>query len=268
MSLTSLGNGALRLKSTAWTYRAMTCRPASATTRSTASSAKAAWASCTRRATSGCERTVALKTMSSLGQRRDGAASGSGARRAPRRASTIPTSARSTRSAKTAAQLFIAMELLEGEALAERLRRGPLSVAEALPIGLGMLAALAALHARGIVHRDLKPSNVFLTAHGVKLLDFGLARPELEPVARHGATELTRTGMRDGHAALHGARAGHRRGRRRPQRSLRRRRDPVRDARRPSGVRRPHRRRDPARHAATSSRRRSPVRRRSRRWTA
>ena len=48
-----------------------------------------------------------------------------------------------------------------------------------MPIGLGMLAALAALHARGIVHRDLKPSNVFLTAHGVKLLDFGLAQPEL-----------------------------------------------------------------------------------------
>ena len=68
------------------------------------------------------------------------------------------------------------MELLEGEALAERLRRGPLSVAEALPIGLGILAALPALHARGIVHRDLKPSNVFLTPHGVKLLDFGLAR--------------------------------------------------------------------------------------------
>ncbi len=73
-------------------------------------------------------------------------------------------------------ELFIAMELLEGEALAERLRRGPLSVSETLPIGLGVLAALQALHARGIVHRDLKPSNVFLTSHGVKLLDFGLAR--------------------------------------------------------------------------------------------
>jgi eukaryotic-like serine/threonine-protein kinase len=74
-------------------------------------------------------------------------------------------------------QLFIAMELLEGEALADRLQRGPLTVADALPIGLGMLAALSALHARAIVHRDLKPSNVFLTPHGVKLLDFGLARP-------------------------------------------------------------------------------------------
>jgi serine/threonine-protein kinase len=74
--------------------------------------------------------------------------------------------------------LFIAMELLEGEPLSKMLRRGPLSVDQALPIAVDMLAALAAIHARGIVHRDLKPSNVFFTAHGVKLLDFGLARPE------------------------------------------------------------------------------------------
>ena len=86
------------------------------------------------------------------------------------------------------------MELLEGEALAERLRRGPLSTSEAVPIGLGMLAALSALHARGIVHRDLKPSNVFLTAHGVKLLDFGLARPELDG-SLNPAEGLTRTGI-------------------------------------------------------------------------
>src|SRR5262245_13810242 len=74
-----------------------------------------------------------------------------------------------------AGRLFIAMELLEGEALSDRLRGGPLTAMDALPIGLGILAALSALHARGIVHRDLKPSNVFLTPHGVKLLDFGLA---------------------------------------------------------------------------------------------
>src|SRR5688572_6105619 len=48
-------------------------------------------------------------------------------------------------------ELFIAMELLEGEPLSERLRRGPLSVAETVPLGLGMLAALQALHARGII---------------------------------------------------------------------------------------------------------------------
>jgi eukaryotic-like serine/threonine-protein kinase len=92
-----------------------------------------------------------------------------------------------------AGRVFIAMELLEGEALAARLERGALTAAEAMPIGLGMLSALAALHARGIVHRDLKPSNVFLTAHGVKLLDFGLAQPELAGAA--GAAGLTRTGV-------------------------------------------------------------------------
>ena len=91
-------------------------------------------------------------------------------------------------------RLFIAMELLEGESLAERLRRGPLTATEAVPIALGMLAALSALHARGIVHRDLKPSNVFLTAHGIKLLDFGLARPELDG-SPTGAVDVTRTGV-------------------------------------------------------------------------
>jgi TolB-like protein len=75
-------------------------------------------------------------------------------------------------------QLFIAMELLEGQSLEAYLTRGPLSVDEAMPIAAEMLAALGAIHARGIVHRDLKPSNVYLTRHGVKLLDFGLARPE------------------------------------------------------------------------------------------
>jgi TolB-like protein len=72
---------------------------------------------------------------------------------------------------------FIAMELLAGESLADRLQRGALPPAEAVQITLGILAALEALHARGVIHRDLKPSNVFLTPHGVKLLDFGLARP-------------------------------------------------------------------------------------------
>jgi serine/threonine protein kinase/tetratricopeptide (TPR) repeat protein len=91
------------------------------------------------------------------------------------------------------AGLFIAMELLEGDTLAEQLQRGPLSVADAVSVGLEILAALAALHARGIVHRDLKPSNVFRTPHGVKLLDFGLARPELER-AMTAATDITRTG--------------------------------------------------------------------------
>ncbi len=70
----------------------------------------------------------------------------------------------------------LVMEWLEGEPLSARIARGPMRVADALPIARGVLAALEALHARGIVHRDLKPANVFLTPHGVKLLDFGLAR--------------------------------------------------------------------------------------------
>jgi serine/threonine protein kinase/tetratricopeptide (TPR) repeat protein len=71
--------------------------------------------------------------------------------------------------------IFIAMELLQGESLAARLARGPLPLSEAASIALGILDGIDALHRHGVVHRDLKPSNVFLTPHGVKILDFGLA---------------------------------------------------------------------------------------------
>jgi eukaryotic-like serine/threonine-protein kinase len=90
--------------------------------------------------------------------------------------------------------LFIAMELLDGESLADRLGGGPMPLSEAMPVALGMLAALSALHGRGLVHRDLKPSNVYLTHHGVKLLDFGLARHELTGPTLTGV-DLTRSGM-------------------------------------------------------------------------
>jgi non-specific serine/threonine protein kinase len=76
-------------------------------------------------------------------------------------------------------ELFVVMELLEGETLAGRIERGTVPLAEALQTALGVLGALEALHSRGIIHRDLKPSNIFLTPNGVKLLDFGLARPHL-----------------------------------------------------------------------------------------
>lgn len=70
---------------------------------------------------------------------------------------------------------FIAMEYLAGETLAARLTRGPLTQAEVLTLGVEATEALAAAHAHGVVHRDLKPANIILTAHGAKLLDFGLA---------------------------------------------------------------------------------------------
>ena len=69
------------------------------------------------------------------------------------------------------------MELLEGESLSARLAKGALLPSEAGQIALAVLSALSALHQKQIVHRDLKPSNIFLSQHGVKLLDFGLARP-------------------------------------------------------------------------------------------
>ena len=72
-------------------------------------------------------------------------------------------------------ELFLAMELLQGESLGARLQRGGLAVTECVSIALGMLAGIDALHRHGVVHRDLKPTNVFLTQHGVKLLDFGVA---------------------------------------------------------------------------------------------
>jgi len=71
---------------------------------------------------------------------------------------------------------YLIMELLEGETLAARLRRGPLPAEAALEVALAVARGLQAAHAAGVLHRDLKPGNVFLCVHGpVKLVDFGLA---------------------------------------------------------------------------------------------
>jgi serine/threonine protein kinase/tetratricopeptide (TPR) repeat protein len=94
--------------------------------------------------------------------------------------------------------LFIAMELLQGESLADRVARGPVALCDTIPILLDILAALDALHAKGVVHRDLKPSNVFITPHGVKLLDFGLAKASDASLAESieaTATALSQQGV-------------------------------------------------------------------------
>src|SRR6187401_918776 len=71
----------------------------------------------------------------------------------------------------------IVMELVEGETLAERIKRGPLPHDEALEVSRQIADALSVAHERGIVHRDLKPANIKLTPNGtVKVLDFGLAK--------------------------------------------------------------------------------------------
>jgi tetratricopeptide (TPR) repeat protein len=94
-------------------------------------------------------------------------------------------------------RLFLVMELLEGEALSRRLQRGPLSPPEARTLALEMLSGLEAVHEAGIIHRDLKPSNVFLTDHGAKLLDFGLARELPNELTRElvSSGERTRSGL-------------------------------------------------------------------------
>ena len=91
-------------------------------------------------------------------------------------------------------ELFLAMELLQGESLATRLTRGPMPLGEAVATALGILHGIEALQRQGLVHRDLKPSNIFLTPHGVKLLDFGLATSIDEAPGAATAPRLTQAG--------------------------------------------------------------------------
>src|SRR5580704_7321874 len=74
-------------------------------------------------------------------------------------------------------QHFIAMELLEGQSLNEKIDGHPLPLDKVLDIGIQITDALDVAHAKGIVHRDLKPANIFITTRGqAKILDFGLAK--------------------------------------------------------------------------------------------
>jgi eukaryotic-like serine/threonine-protein kinase len=85
---------------------------------------------------------------------------------------------------------YLVLEFVEGETLAARLDRGPMSIDEVIRRGIELASALDRAHRAGIIHRDLKPANVMLTKGGVKVLDFGLARFKA-PEAPQSASVLT-----------------------------------------------------------------------------
>jgi tetratricopeptide (TPR) repeat protein len=92
-------------------------------------------------------------------------------------------------------QLFIAMALLEGQTLKDRIAAGPLPLAQAIELAAEIAEALSEAHGKGVTHRDIKPANIMLTPKGqAKVMDFGLAQ-----VA--GTSQLTRSGSTLGTAA-------------------------------------------------------------------
>lgn len=71
---------------------------------------------------------------------------------------------------------FLVLEYLEGQSLAQVLKKGPLAKTQAISFGIEIALALEAAHRAGVFHRDLKPGNIIVTKNGAKLVDFGLAR--------------------------------------------------------------------------------------------
>jgi eukaryotic-like serine/threonine-protein kinase len=94
---------------------------------------------------------------------------------------------------------YLVMEYLEGETLADRLRKGPLPVEQVLKHGVEICEGLERAHRNGIVHRDLKPGNIILTKMGAKLMDFGLAKASLMSPSASSSPMVTLSTPAEGH---------------------------------------------------------------------
>ena len=104
---------------------------------------------------------------------------------------------------------FIAMELLEGETLRDRLSPGALKLDAMLDLGTHIADALETAHARGIMHRDIKPANIFITKRGqAKLLDFGLAKHSDASAGSSSGNTAQSTAMAEEHLTSPGTAVG------------------------------------------------------------
>jgi eukaryotic-like serine/threonine-protein kinase len=86
---------------------------------------------------------------------------------------------------------YLVMEYLEGETLADRLRKGPLPIDQVLRYGLDICEGLDKAHRCGVIHRDLKPGNIMLTKTGAKLMDFGLAKMSVSTASAASGLSMT-----------------------------------------------------------------------------
>ncbi|MEK7774770.1 MAG: protein kinase [Candidatus Zixiibacteriota bacterium] len=99
---------------------------------------------------------------------------------------------------------YLVMEYIDGDTLASRLTKGPLSSAELFTVASQIADALDKAHKQGLVHRDLKPGNIMLTKSGAKLLDFGLAKLQQVGGIIEGGSGATRTSPLTGEGTLIG----------------------------------------------------------------
>ena len=151
----------------------------------------------------------------------------------------VETTARATDGRPATA---LVLELVDGQTLAERVARGPLSIADVLLVGAQIAGALEAAHEKGIIHRDLKPANIKVTPTGtVKVLDFGLAKAiDRDRIGRRRDVDGDPARDHSRHAGVYESRAGAWRRCRQAYRRVGAWLCPVRVVDEPTGLRRRH----------------------------